>query len=64
MRAHEATSIETKVYRSESANASGTRSAEEGLGFDPTRRVPATNRADRISPRFVIQVLDAKKIAA
>jgi hypothetical protein len=64
VRALEATSIGTKVHRSESANASDTRSAREGLGFDPTRRVTATDRADHISPRFVIQVWGAEKIAA
>src|SRR3981189_1902008 len=63
VRALEAMSIGTKVHRSESANASDTRSAREGLGFDPTRRVPATDRADHISPRFIIQVLGAEKIA-
>jgi hypothetical protein len=64
VRALEAMSIGTEVHRSESANASDTRFAREGLGFDPAWRVLATDRADDISPRFVIQVWGAEKIAA
>jgi hypothetical protein len=64
VRALEAMSIGTKVHCSKSANASETQSARKGLGFDPARRIPATDRADHISPRFVIQVWGAEKIAA
>jgi hypothetical protein len=64
VRALEPMSIGTKLHCSESANASDARSARKGLGFDPVRRVPATDRADHISPRFVIQVWGAEKIAA
>jgi hypothetical protein len=64
VRALEAMSIGTKVHCSESANASDAQSSRKGLGFDPVRRVPATDRADHISPRFVIQVWGAEKIAA
>ena len=64
MRALEAMSIGTKVHCSESANTSDAQSPRKGLGFDPVRRVSATDRADHISPRFVIQVWGAEKIAA
>jgi hypothetical protein len=47
-------SIAAEVHCSESANASGAHSAKKALGFDSVWRVPATDRADRISPRFVI----------
>jgi hypothetical protein len=64
VRAIEAMSIATKFRCSESANASDTRSARKGIGFDPARRVPAANQADHASPRFEIQVRGAEKIAA
>jgi len=63
-RALEAMSIGTKLHCFQSANASDTRSARKGIGFDPVRRVPATDQADHVSPRFVIQVWGAEKIAA
>jgi len=64
VRALEAMSVATKVHCPESADASDTGSARKSLGFDPARRVPATDRADHISPRFEIQVWGAEKIAA
>jgi hypothetical protein len=64
VRALEAMSIATEVHCSESANASGAHSARKGLGFESVWRVPAADRADRISPRFEIQVWGAEKIAA
>jgi hypothetical protein len=64
VRALKAMSIGTEIHSSESANASDARSARKDLGFDPVRRVPATDRADHISPPFVIQVWSAEKIAA
>jgi hypothetical protein len=64
VRALEAMSIATEVHCSESANASGARSARKGLGFDSVWRVLATDQADRISPRLEIQVWGAEKIAA
>src|ERR1700730_11955769 len=64
VRALKTMSIGTKLHRSESVNASHARSARKGLGFDPTRRVPATDRADHILPRLVIQAWGAEKLAA
>src|ERR1700730_3276797 len=63
-RALEAMSIGTQLHCFQSANASDTRSAGKGIGFDPVRRIPATDQADHISPCFVIQVWGAEKIAA
>jgi hypothetical protein len=64
VRALEAMSIGTEIHCSESANASDARPARKDLGFDPVRRVQATDRADHFSPRFVIQAWGAEKIAA
>src|SRR3982074_1724420 len=64
VRALEAMSIGTKLHCFQSANASDTRSARKGIGFDPARRVPATDQAARIWTRFVIQAWGAEKIAA
>jgi hypothetical protein len=64
VRALKAMSIATKVHRSESANASDAHSARKTLGFDSVGPVPATDRADRIAPSFVIHVWRAEKIVA